>query len=183
MTKTHSNKDQRITIDDYFHVEDHREWTFFIGKEDLITPWWDKDAAKIPLSCIFLMGWPFRMAYEGRIAKHQVGTLLLNWNISDCDLWVIKDNLGIRNHCKSSDKEQRGLPSILVIRIAYQNCVTLFCRLIRIAKLIPDLKALILYSSVGKYILPILCFFSGLCRLECIKVLLSRMYGTFIQRC
>jgi hypothetical protein len=78
MTKTHSNKDQRITIDDYFHVEDHREWTFFIGKEDLITPWWDKDAAKIPLSCIFLMGWPFRMAYEGRIAKHQVGTLLLN---------------------------------------------------------------------------------------------------------
>jgi len=72
MTKTHSNKDQRITIDDYFHVEDHREWTFFIGKEDLITPWWDKDAAKIPLSCIFLLGWPFRMAYEGRIAKHQV---------------------------------------------------------------------------------------------------------------
>ena len=77
MTKTHSNKDQRITIDDYFHVEDHREWTFFIGKEDLITPWWDKDAAKIPLSCIFLLGWPFRMAYEGRIAKHQVGTILL----------------------------------------------------------------------------------------------------------
>ena len=75
MTKTHSNKDQRITIDDYFHVEDHREWTFFIGKENLITPWWDKDAAKIPLSCIFLFGWPFRMAYNGRIAKHQVRPL------------------------------------------------------------------------------------------------------------
>ena len=126
MTKTHSNKDQRITIDDYFHVEDHREWTFFIGKEDLITPWWDKDAAKIPLSCIFLMGWPFRMAYEGRIAKHQVGTLLLNWNISDWDLWVIKNYLGIRN---------RRLRTSL--NTSNQNCVTMFC----IAKLIPDLKA------------------------------------------
>ena len=73
MTKTHSGKDQRITIDDYFHVEDHREWTFFIGNESYIAPWWDKDAAKIPLSCIFLLGWPFRMAYGGRIAKHQVG--------------------------------------------------------------------------------------------------------------
>ena len=48
---------------------------YFIGKENLITPWWDKDAAKIPLSCIFLFGWPFRMAYNGRIAKHQVRPL------------------------------------------------------------------------------------------------------------
>merc|ERR1719412_113266 len=72
MTKTHSGKDQRITIDDYFHVEDHREWTFFIGNESYIAPWWDVDSAKIPLSCIFLVGWPFRMAYGGRIAKHQV---------------------------------------------------------------------------------------------------------------
>ena len=72
MTKTYSGKDGRITIDDYFHVEDHREWTFFIGNEGYITPWWDKDAAKIPLSCFFLFGWPFRLAYGGRIAKHQV---------------------------------------------------------------------------------------------------------------
>lgn len=172
MTKTHSNKDQRITIDDYFHVEDHREWTFFIGKEDLITPWWDKDAAKIPLSCIFLMGWPFRMAYEGRIAKHQVGTLLLNWNtISDWDLWGIENNRGIRN---------RRLRTSL--NTSNQNCVTLFC----IAKLIPDLKALKkpLYLSWQVHTAnPFLFFFSGLCRLECIKVLLSRMYGAFIQRC
>ena len=72
MTKTHSGKDARITIDDYFHVEDHREWTFFIGNEDYIAPWWDCDAAKIPLSCILLLGWPFRLAYGGHIAKHQV---------------------------------------------------------------------------------------------------------------
>ena len=72
MTKTHSGKDQRITIDDYFHVEDHREWTFYVGNESYIAPWYDKDAAKIPLSCIFLLGWPFRLAYGGRIAKHQV---------------------------------------------------------------------------------------------------------------
>ena len=75
MTKTHSGKDQRITIDDYFHVEDHREWTFFVGNESYIAPWYDKDAAKIPLSCIFLLGWPFRLAYGGRIAKHQVKNL------------------------------------------------------------------------------------------------------------
>ena len=72
MTKTHSGKDQRITIDDYFHVEDHREWTFYIGNESYIAPWWEQDAAKIPLSCIFLLGWPFRLSYGGRIGKHQV---------------------------------------------------------------------------------------------------------------
>ncbi len=58
--------------DDYFHVEDHREWTFFIGNEKLIQPWWDKDVAKVLLSSLFLWGWPFRMSYGGRIAKHQV---------------------------------------------------------------------------------------------------------------
>ena len=42
LTKEHSGKDQRITIDDYFHIEDHREWVFFVGKEEYITPWWQK---------------------------------------------------------------------------------------------------------------------------------------------
>jgi len=32
LTKDNSGKDLRISIDDYFHIEDQREWTFFIGK-------------------------------------------------------------------------------------------------------------------------------------------------------
>ena len=72
MTKEHSGKDQRITIDDYFHIEDHREWVFFVGKEEYITPWWAKDPARFILGCIFLFNWPFRMSYKGRIAKHNV---------------------------------------------------------------------------------------------------------------
>jgi hypothetical protein len=28
-----------LSIDDYFHVEDHRDWTFFIGNPEFITPW------------------------------------------------------------------------------------------------------------------------------------------------
>ena len=72
LTKEHSSKDQRITIDDYFHIEDHREWVFFVGKEEYITPWWAKDPARIILGCIFLFNWPFRMSYKGRIAKHNV---------------------------------------------------------------------------------------------------------------
>ena len=72
LTKEHSGKDQRITIDDYFHIEDHREWVFFVGKEEYITPWWAKDPARIILGCIFLFNWPFRMSYKGRIAKHNV---------------------------------------------------------------------------------------------------------------
>ena len=72
LTKEHSGKDQRITIDDYFHIEDHREWVFFVGKEELITPWWAKDPARFILGCIFLFNWPFRMSYKGRIAKHNV---------------------------------------------------------------------------------------------------------------
>ena len=72
ITKQHQAKDQRITIDDYFHVEDHREWTFFVGNHEYITPWWMKDPTRFILSCIFLIGWPFRMSYKGRIAKHHV---------------------------------------------------------------------------------------------------------------
>ena len=60
------------SIDDYFHVEDHREWTFFIGTPEYIEPWWDKLPAKVVLSCIFLIGWPFRMSYKGRVGKHNV---------------------------------------------------------------------------------------------------------------
>lgn len=71
LTKEHSGKDQRITIDDYFHIEDHREWTFFIGTDKLITPWWDRKVARCILSCFFL-GWPFRLNFEGNTAKHQV---------------------------------------------------------------------------------------------------------------
>ena len=33
LTKAHSEKDAKIAIDDYFHIEDHREWTFFIGNQ------------------------------------------------------------------------------------------------------------------------------------------------------
>ena len=72
LTKEHSGKDQRITIDDYFHIEDHREWVFFVGKEELITPWWAKDPARFILGCVFLFNWPFRMTYKGRVAKHNV---------------------------------------------------------------------------------------------------------------
>ena len=43
-----------------------------MGKEELITPWWAKDPARIILGCIFLFNWPFRMSYKGRIAKHNV---------------------------------------------------------------------------------------------------------------
>jgi len=53
-------------------VEDHREWTFFIGNPEYIEPWWDKLPAKIALSCILLIGWPFRMSYKGRVGKHNV---------------------------------------------------------------------------------------------------------------
>ena len=72
LTKEHSGKDHRITIDDYFHIEDHREWVFFVGREEHITPWWAKDPARFVLGCIFLFNWPFRMSYKGRIAKHNV---------------------------------------------------------------------------------------------------------------
>ena len=61
-----------FSIDDYFHVEDHREWTFFIGSPEFIEPWWDKLPAKVVLSCIFLIGWPLRMSYKGRVGKHNV---------------------------------------------------------------------------------------------------------------
>ena len=60
LTKTHSGKDTKISIDDYFHIEDQKEWTFFIGNRGYISPWWEKTPAKILLSCIFLFGWPFR---------------------------------------------------------------------------------------------------------------------------
>jgi hypothetical protein len=72
-------------------VEDHREWTFFIGNPNFIEPWWDKFPAKFVLSCVFLLGWPFRylldnpyvgtwtkkghrdyfrLSYIGRVGKH-----------------------------------------------------------------------------------------------------------------
>ena len=72
LTKEHSGKDSKINIDDYFHIEDHREWTFFIGNQALISPWWDSGAARFFISCALLLGWPFRMSYAGQIAKHQV---------------------------------------------------------------------------------------------------------------
>ena len=28
--------------------------------------------AKVALSCIFLIGWPFRMSYKGRVGKHNI---------------------------------------------------------------------------------------------------------------
>ena len=72
LTKEHSGKDNKINIDDYFHIEDHREWTFFIGNNNYISPWWDHGAARIILSCLLLFGWPLRMGYSGQIAKHQI---------------------------------------------------------------------------------------------------------------
>ena len=60
LTKAHSGKDNKISIDDYFHIEDQKEWTFFIGNKHHISPWWEKSAARIVLSCIFLFGWPLR---------------------------------------------------------------------------------------------------------------------------
>ena len=60
LTKTHSGKDSKISIDDYFHIEDQKEWTFFIGNKSYITPWWEKTPTRLILSCIFLIGWPFR---------------------------------------------------------------------------------------------------------------------------
>lgn len=72
LTKEHSGKDTKINIDDYFHIEDHREWTFFIGNQNYISPWWDNGLSRIFISCVFLFGWPFRMGYGGQIAKHQV---------------------------------------------------------------------------------------------------------------
>ena len=72
LTKEHSGKDAKINIDDYFHIEDHREWTFFIGNQDHISPWWDRGVAKFFFSCVLFFGWPMRMRYKGQIAKHQV---------------------------------------------------------------------------------------------------------------
>ena len=39
LTKAHKDKDDKIAIDDYFHIEDHREWTFFVGNKEFISPW------------------------------------------------------------------------------------------------------------------------------------------------
>jgi hypothetical protein len=72
LTKENSGKDQRISIDDYFHIEDQREWTFFVGNKRYIVPWWQKDPARIFLSCVILFGWPFRLSYKGKIAKHKI---------------------------------------------------------------------------------------------------------------
>ena len=72
LTKENSGKDAKINIDDYFHIEDHREWTFFIGNPDYISPWWNSGVGRALISCVFLFGWPFRMGYHGRIAKHQI---------------------------------------------------------------------------------------------------------------
>lgn len=72
LTKEHSGKDVKITIDDYFHIEDHREWTFFIGNQKHISPWWDNGIARVFMSCVLLFGWPMRMGYHGEIAKHHV---------------------------------------------------------------------------------------------------------------
>lgn len=58
--------------DDYFHIEDHREWTFFIGNPNYISPWWDKGFPKFFFSCFLLFGWPMRLMFDGQIAKHQV---------------------------------------------------------------------------------------------------------------
>lgn len=72
LTKTHNGKDNKISIDDYFHIEDQKEWTFFIGNKSHISPWWEKTPARILLSCIFLCGWPFRFSYKGKVAKHRI---------------------------------------------------------------------------------------------------------------
>ncbi|CAB4058699.1 unnamed protein product [Lepeophtheirus salmonis] len=72
LTKTHSSKDSKITIDDYFHIEDQREWSFFIGNPEFINPWWDRMPFKGILSCGLLFGWPLRAKYGGRMAKHRI---------------------------------------------------------------------------------------------------------------
>ena len=60
LTKAHSGKDNKISIDDYFHIEDQKEWTFFIGTRGYISPWWEGTAARILLSCVLMLGWPLR---------------------------------------------------------------------------------------------------------------------------
>jgi len=72
LTKEHSGKDTKISIDDYFHIEDQKEWTFYIGNKKYIAPWWEKDPARIFLSCILLVGWPLRLSYKGKVAKHRI---------------------------------------------------------------------------------------------------------------
>ena len=72
LTKENSGKDLKISIDDYFHIEDQREWTYFVGNRRYIVPWWEKDPARIFLSCVVLFGWPFRFTYKGKIAKHKI---------------------------------------------------------------------------------------------------------------
>jgi hypothetical protein len=72
LTKEHTGKDAKISIDDYFHIEDQKEWTFYIGSRKYIVPWWEKDPARIFLSCVLLFGWPFRLSYGGRVAKHRI---------------------------------------------------------------------------------------------------------------
>jgi len=72
LTKEHSGKDTKISIDDYFHIEDQKEWTFYIGNKRHISPWWEKDPARIFLSCVLLFGWPFRLSYKGKVAKHRI---------------------------------------------------------------------------------------------------------------
>jgi hypothetical protein len=72
LTKEHSGKDTKISIDDYFHIEDQKEWTFYIGNKQHISPWWEKDPARIFLSCVLLFGWPFRLSYKGKVAKHRI---------------------------------------------------------------------------------------------------------------
>ena len=73
LTKAHSGKDNKISIDDYFHIEDQKEWTFFIGNKHHISPWWEKSAARIVLSCIFLFGWPLR--YLDHLLKWVTGMI------------------------------------------------------------------------------------------------------------
>jgi len=72
LTKEHTGKDAKISIDDYFHIEDQKEWTFYIGTRKYIVPWWEKDPARIFLSCVLLFGWPFRLSYGGKVAKHRI---------------------------------------------------------------------------------------------------------------
>jgi hypothetical protein len=42
------------------------------SKNQNVVPRWDKLPAKVVLSCFFLVGWPFRMSYNGRVGKHSV---------------------------------------------------------------------------------------------------------------
>ncbi len=69
ITKQHQAKDSKINIDDYFHIEDQREWTFFIGNPEYIAPWWSKGLARFLLSCVLLWGWPLRMGYSGQVSE------------------------------------------------------------------------------------------------------------------